>query len=66
LHWFWKISSIEEKSASVFQYYQKLSQKIVDYAQGQGVDSVLKRGVHAVREHFKPNRNAAIESKMHF
>ena len=40
--------------------------KRVDYAQGQGVDLGLKRSVHAVREHLKLNRNAAIERKMHF
>ena len=40
--------------------------KIVDHVQGQGVDSVLKRSVHEVREHFKPDRNAAIEREMHF
>jgi len=40
--------------------------KIVDHVQGQGVDSVLKRSVHEVREHFKANRNAAIEREMHF
>ena len=40
--------------------------KIVVYVQGQGVDLILKRSVHAVREHLKSNRNAAIGRKMHF
>ena len=40
--------------------------KIVDHVQGQGVDSVFKRSVHGVREHYKPNRNAAIEREMLF
>jgi hypothetical protein len=38
--------------------------KEVEYVQEQGVDLVLKRSVHVVREHLKPNRNAAIERKM--
>jgi len=40
--------------------------KGVVYVQGQGVDLVLKRSVHEVREHFKLNRNAALGRKMHF
>ena len=40
--------------------------KIVVFVQGQGVDFVLKRSVHEVREHLKQNRNAAIGRKMHF
>jgi hypothetical protein len=40
--------------------------KIVNHVQGQGVDSVFKRSVHGVREHYKPNRNAAIGREMLF
>jgi len=38
--------------------------EIVDYVQGQGIDSNLKRSVYEVREHFNSNRNAAIGRKM--
>jgi hypothetical protein len=38
--------------------------KAADYVQGQGADLVLKRSVHGVREHFNPDRNAAIGRKM--
>jgi hypothetical protein len=40
--------------------------KIVVYVQGQGVDLILKRSVHAVGKLLKSNRNAAIGRKMHF
>ena len=50
----------------ILRFFHRICFKIVGYVQGQGVDSVLKRSVHAVREHFKPNRNAAIGRKMQF
>jgi hypothetical protein len=37
---------------------------MVDCVQGQGADSVLKRSVHAVREHLKPNRDAPLKNKI--
>ena len=40
--------------------------KIVAYVQGQGVELILKRSAHVVREHLKSIRTAAIGRKMHF
>ena len=42
----------------MFDIIPKSDFKIPSNAQRQGVDSVLKRSVHVVREHLKPNRNA--------
>jgi hypothetical protein len=50
----------------ILGFFYRIFFKIVNYVQGQGVDSVLKRSVHAVREHLKTNRNAAIGRKMQF
>ena len=44
----------------------KANSQIVAYVQERGVDLVLKRSVHVVREHLKPNRNEAIGRKMLF
>jgi len=40
--------------------------KTPGYVREQGVDPVQKRSVHEVREHFGPDRNAAIGHKMAF